>query len=173
MTGQNIESCAGSVSLGFLSTDQLYEILLMVWLQLESSKQFRDGTASWVLFVYDRNFEVGGESQPYKQKCERTCLVCTKNTCHCQGGPIAGRARGQKQARQYVHCHIVPPCLEPLQRQPAACGQYVSVSPVASSPNKACKLLRTAIVHSRWYGVGTWPGVPKSVGLCSGARVAI
>ena len=50
---------------------------------------------------------------------------------------------------------------------------YVSVSPVASIRNRARKLCSTTIAHSRWYGMGTWPGMPRTVGLCSGDKVAI
>ena len=55
MTGLYVEDCAGSVSLGFLPAYRSCETLVMVRLQLESGKQFRDGSASWVLFVHDRS----------------------------------------------------------------------------------------------------------------------
>ena len=42
----------------------------MVVLQLERGKQFRDGSASWVLFVHHCNSEMGGEGKPYEQKRE-------------------------------------------------------------------------------------------------------
>ena len=55
----------------------------------------------------------------------------------------------------------------------AACGQYVSVSPVARSAKNECKLWSITRAHSNWYGTGKWAGIPSAVGLCSGGIVAI
>ena len=45
-----------AVGLGFLPAYRSYEVSLTVVLQLERGKQFRDGSASWVLFVRGCNF---------------------------------------------------------------------------------------------------------------------
>ena len=149
MTGLDVKDCAHSVSLCFLPAYWSDEKLLMVRSSSKVVSSFvialPAGFSLCTTAIFEWVVRAGHASRNVRERI----FPAPKTPATARVDLPDRNAKAKLEAREAM-CPLSYRAAAPRAlAKVAACGQYVSVSPVASIRNRARRLCRTTIVHSR------------------------